>query len=396
MEHTKRKHSLLSPSGASRWLACPPSALMEQNFPDKGSEAAEEGTLAHELAELKLRHYFQTVDFGKTKYTRAVNKLKKEKLWKDEMDKYTEEYLDFVKNTALGFSSNPSVAIEKKVSLDAYIPRQEGEEPSFGTADCILIGGGELHVIDFKYGQGVPVSAEKNPQLSLYALGAYEAYKILYPVDKVFLHIIQPRISTEDASWSCTVSELLAFGEYVKVRSALAIKGEGEFHPSKDTCRFCRAKGQCRARAEKNVELAFAIRKKPSLLTNEEMGEYLKTGEDVAAWLSDLKDCALVECLSGRKVPGWKAVEGRGSRDWTDMDEAFGKLKENGIEEAVLYERRPLSLAQVEKVIGKKDFAELVGKYVIKNPGKPALVPENDKREAITGQMTAAEAFKED
>lgn len=192
------------------------------------------------------------------------------------------------------------------------------------------------------------------------------------------------------------MSDLLEFGEYVKGQAALAIKGEGEFHPGKDTCRFCRAKGSCRARAEKNVELAFAVRKKPPLLSNEEMGEYLKKGEDVAAWLSDLKDCALVECLAGRDVPGWKAVEGRGNRDWTDMDEAFGKLKENGIEEAVLYERRPLSLAQVEKVIGKKDFAELVGMYVIKNPGKPALVPENDKREAITNKVTVAEAFKEE
>lgn len=390
------KHSMLGPSRAHRWLACTPSARLEQQFPDTGSGAAAEGTLAHELAELKLRNYFQTVEFGKTKFTRAVNKLKKDPLWNDEMAGHTDTYLDYVKSVALGFENTPSVMVEKHVDLDMYIPHLPEEGPTGGTADCILIGGGVLHIIDFKYGKGVPVSAEGNPQLSLYALGAYEAYKILYPIERIELHIVQPRLGDEPSRWGCPLTELLAFGNWVRQRAALAIKGEGDFNPSEDSCRFCRAGGTCRARAEKNVELAFGIGKKPPLITNEEMGEFLKRGEDVAKWLSDLRDIALAECLAGKEVPGWKAVEGRGSREWTDLDEAFNSLMSGGVDEALLWERVPLSVAKAEKAIGKKEFASLTDRYVLKKPGKPALVKESDKRPAITNKVTAAEAFKEE
>ena len=396
MRHDDRKHSTLSPSSSSRWLECTPSALLERQFPKTTTDASQEGTLAHELAELKLRHYFQTTDFGKAKFTRAVNRLKKEEPWEDEMQGYTDEYLDYIKGIALAFKSTPSVMIEADVNLDAYVPHLPDEGEASGSADCILISGGTMHVIDFKYGKGVPVSADRNPQLMLYALGAYEAYRILYPITDVVVHIVQPRLPDGISSWGCTVAELLEFGAYVKERAALAIKGEGDFNPGEKTCRFCRARGRCRARAEEDVKLAFAVGKLPPLITNEEMGEYLKIGADVAKWLSDLKDCALAECLAGKEVPGWKAVEGKGSREWTDGDEAFIKLMEQGIAEAVLYERKPLSLAQVEKVVGKKDFSEYVGEYVVKKPGKPALAPESDKREAITNKITAAEAFKEE
>ena len=174
MGHEGRAHALLSASGARRWLSCTPSALLEAQFPDTASEAAREGTLAHELAELKLRNYFFTVDFGKQKFTRAVNKLKKEALWQDEMMDYTEEYLDYVKTAALGFESLPYAAVEKRVDFGSYVP------DGFGTADCILIGSGILKVIDFKYGKSPEgrVEAEGNPQMALYALGAYEAYKL--------------------------------------------------------------------------------------------------------------------------------------------------------------------------------------------------------------------------
>lgn len=391
-EHAERAHALLSASSAHRWMVCAPSAVLEAQFPDTTSAAAREGTLAHELAELKLRNYFYTVDFGKTKLTRAVNKLKKEELWQDEMMGYTDTYLDYIKSVAMKFENQPYVAIEKRVSFGAYVP------DGFGTADCILIGGGVLHIIDFKYGKGVPVSAEGNPQLSLYALGAYEAYKILYPIETIRMSIVQPRLSDEVSEWSCPVKELLAFGNYVKEKAELAIKGEGEFRPTEKACRFCRAKGRCRARSEENVKLAFApgFGKKPPLISNDEMGQYLLQGADVAKWLSDLQDCALAECLAGKEVPGWKAVEGRGSRDWTDMDQAFDTLKVNGINEAILWERKPLTPAQVEKVVGKKDFESYVGSMVVKKPGKPALVEESDKRPAITNKVSAAEAFKEE
>lgn len=390
MEHKERAHAVLSASGAHRWLICTPSARLEEQFPDTISDAAGEGTIAHELAELKLRHYFQTMDFGKQKYTRALNKLKKEDLWNDEMQGYTEEYLDYVKQVAMEFNGMPSVRIESQLDLSTYIP--EG----FGTADCILLGERILHVFDFKYGKGVPVSAEGNPQLSLYALGAYESYKLLYPVNKVVLHIVQPRLADGFSRWECSIEELLSFGEYIKQRAALAWKGEGKFYPGEDTCRFCRAKGRCRARADKNVELAFAVGRKPPLISNEEVGKYLLQGEDVAKWLKDLQEIALAECLAGNMVPGWKAVEGRGSRDWSDMDQAFAVLQKRGIPEALLWEKRPLTLAQVEKTVGKKDFNEYVGSYVVKNPGKPTLVKESDKREAITNKITAAEVFKEE
>lgn len=391
MEHEKRDHALLSASGAHRWLACTPSAKLEEQFPDTTSEAAREGTLAHELAELKLRNYFYTTDFGKRKLNAAIKKLQKEELWQEEMMGYTDLYLDYIKTVALADRTRGTAEIEKRVDFGQWVPG------GFGTADCLLLKGKQLHVIDFKYGKGVPVSAENNPQMMLYALGARDLYSLLYHFEEFHLHIIQPRIDNV-SEWVCTEEELLEFGAYAKERAALAIEGAGEFCPGERQCRFCRAKATCRARAEENVRLAFSPDKGklPPLISSEDAGRYLSLGEDVKKWLEDLKEWALGECLAGREVPGWKAVEGRGSWDWTDMDAAFDKLTKSGItEEAMLYERKPLTLAQVEKLIGKKDFQEAVGEYVVKNPGKPALVKESDKREAITNKVTAAEAFAE-
>lgn len=392
MKHEERTHALLSASGAHRWLVCTPSAKLEEGFPDTPSEAAAEGTLAHELAELKLRNWFFTVDFPRAKFVRAVNKLKKHELWQAEMDGYTDEYVDYVKETAMSLKATPTLRIEEQVKFDEYV--QDG----FGTADCILIGGGVLHVIDFKYGKSPDgrVSAEGNPQLSLYALGAYSSYSWLYPIERVKMTIVQPRLPDGISEWECPLSELLAFGEYVRERAALAIRGDGEYRPSEKTCRYCRAKSLCRARADENVRLAFLTDKKPPLLANEEIGRYLHEGEDVAKWLKDLQEYALSECLAGREVPGWKAVEGRGSRDWTDMDAAFQALMDNGIPSALLWEQKPLTLAQVEKVVGKKEFAAYVGGYVVKNPGKPTLAEVSDRREAISNRITAQEAFKEE
>ena len=388
--HADRQHAVLSASGAHRWLYCTPSARLEEQFPDSTSEAAREGTLAHELSELKIRHFVHTADFGKAKYTRAVNKLKKDELWQNEMDGYTEEYLDYVKTSFLRFPTTPYAAIEKQVDFSAYVP--EG----FGTADCILIGSGMLQIIDFKYGKGVPVSAEGNPQLALYALGAYESYKFLYPITKIKLSIVQPRLPDGISDWECSLEELQSFGEFAKKKAELAWKGEGTYSPGEKTCRFCRAKAQCRARSDHNVKQAFNLGELPPLISVEEAGKRLLALEDVVKYQKDLQEWALKECLAGKEVPGWKAVEGRGSRDWTDMDKAFEVLQEKGIAEALLYEKKPLTLAQVEKVVGKKDFTEMVGEFVVKNPGKPALAKEADKRPAITNKITAEEAFKEE
>lgn len=379
-DHSKRDHARLSASGAHRWLNCTPSARLEEQFPDTTSEAAKEGTLAHEICELKL-----SKELRGTRMV-GIKKLRSHELYKPEMEEHTDQYVTDVMALAFEMGS-PYVAIEQRLDLSAYIP--EG----FGTADCILIAGSHLAVVDFKYGKGVPVSAEHNPQMMLYALGAYEAYKLIYSIDKVSMHIVQPRISNSN-SWTCGIEELLAFGDYVKERSALAGSGEGEFAPG-DWCKFCRARQNCRARADANVRMAFFEEsgKKPDLLTPEEIGAYIDMGEDVAAWLSDLKDYALAQCLAGQEITGYKAVAGRSTRSFDDADAAFADLIKAGVDEAILYERKPLTLAKIEKTIGKKAFESAVGSRVVKAPGKPTLVKSSDIREAITNEVTAAEAF---
>lgn len=392
MGHKERAHALLSASGAHRWLVCTPSAKLEEQFPDTASEAAEEGTLAHELAEMKVRNYFNTDDVSKRKLTYAIKKLKENKLWQDEMLTHTDSYLDYIRSISIKLPSRPAVEIEKRLDLGAYVPG------GFGTADFIMFQGEDLYVVDFKYGKGVPVSAEENPQMMLYALGAYQAYCFLYPVRKIHLAIVQPRLDSI-SEWTCSLDDLLKFGVYVTERAALAFDGEGDFSPGEEQCRFCRAKQQCRARADYNVQMAFSQDKGkiPPLISSEEAGRYLLQREDLEKWLKDLKEWALAECLAGHEVPGWKAVEGRGSRDWTDMDAAFEKLTKSGMtEEVMLWEKKPLTPAQVEKLIGEKNFQDAVGEFVTKKPGKPALVKESDKREAITNKITAAEVFKEE
>jgi hypothetical protein len=384
--HKDRAHALLSASGAHRWMNCTPSAVLESEFPDTTSEAAKEGTLAHEMAEAKLQHLFNTQNYRKATLTRTLNKIKKNELYQPEMDGYTDDYVAYIRKAAMEFEKTPYIAIEKRLDLTAYIP------DGFGTADCVMIGERTLHIIDLKYGKGVPVSSEDNPQLLIYALGALEAYKMLFAVDTVKISIVQPRIDNTNSS-AYSVTLLREWGEDVKELANIAIKGEGEYTPG-DWCRFCRARQQCRARADKNIELAFEINKKPPLITNEEVGEYLRKGEDVAKWLTELQDYALAECLAGRNIDGYKAVEGRGSRVWTNMDAAFEAIIEEGTDKAMLYELKPLTLAQVEKLMGKAHFADVAGEFVVKSPGKPTLVPSTDKREAITNKISADEAFK--
>ena len=395
--HGERQHAILSASSAHRWMTCTPSARLEQQFPDTTSEAAKEGTLAHELAELKLRHYFFTTDLTRRKYTTAANKLKKDPLWSDEMEGYTDTYLDYVKQIALSALYTPSARIEARVDFGGYTHKEPGNKiEGTGIADCILIYGNVLHIIDFKYGKGVPVSAENNPQLCLYALGAYEMYKILYPIDMIRTAIIQPRISSEPSEWVLPVPDLLEFGGRIREKAALAWEGKGEFNPGEEACRFCRARAQCRARAEYNTQLAFHLSEKPPLLSPEEAGEYLAKGKDIASWMKDIEEWALSECLAGKRIPGWKAVEGRSVRAWTDQDAAFSHIIEESLApQEMLYERKPLTLAQVEKLLGKSTFSENLSQFITKSAGKPTLVPESDRREAITNKVTASEAFKE-
>lgn len=381
-------HAILSASGASRWMACTPSARLEEQFPDSTSEYAKEGTLAHELCELKVRKNLTEPMHTRT-YNSKLKKLKEHELWQDEMDKHTDTYLEYIQGLVHSYSCTPAVMVEKKVDFSSYVP------DGFGTADCIIIADGTLHVVDFKYGKGVAVSAENNPQMKLYGLGAYLEYSFLYAIDKVKMTIVQPRL--DDIS-ECEISttELMEWAEeVVKPLAEKAYKGEGTYIAG-NHCKFCRAKATCRERARMNLETSKFDFKEPALLSDEEVGEALKMAQDLAKWAEDLKDYALAESLKGKLIPGWKAVEGRGSRVFTDNEEALKVLIGSGIDETMLYERKQLTLAQIEKVLGPKQFKELVGNMVEKSPGKPTLVIETDKREAITNKTTAIEDFKEE
>lgn len=385
--HSERAHALLSASASSRWLTCTPSARLEEQFPETTSEYAEEGTLAHEIAELKLRQAF-VEPLTKRTFTTRLNKMKKHDLYHDEMLKHTDTYLDYLNGITYSFNSKPYIAVEKRIDYSMYAP--EG----FGTVDCLIIGGDTLYVTDFKYGKGVAVDAEGNSQMKLYALGALNEYAFLYPIQNIHLAIVQPRLDSI-SEFSLTAEELLNWGEEIKPKAQQAFKGEGDFLPG-EHCKFCKAKAQCRARADQFSALDDFKQVKPPLLSDEEVGQVLEKGQHIEAWVKALKEYALAECLKGKEIPGWKAVEGRGSRNYTDQDAAFKHLKENGIDEAILYERVPLTVPKLEKELGKSEYRSLLEEpgHVQKSTGKPTLAPLSDKRPPVTNSPDASEDFK--
>lgn len=387
INHKERAHAKLSASGASRWATCPGSVQMEEGIPDKESVYAQEGTLAHEMSELKLKHYLDPKGFGKRKLNAAIKKLKENELYQAEMESYTDNYVDFIKEKALSFPSNPYIEIEKRVDFSRWV------DGGFGTCDCVLIHGSTLSIIDLKYGKGVPVSAEQNEQLILYALGAYDAFNLIYNLDKIELNIVQPRINNF-STWEISLTELLLWGDYFKVQAEKALGGNGELVPSAKACKFCKARDICTARAENNLSLESEIKLKPNEIPKDKLYEYISRGEDIAKWVADLKAYALDMCLKGEDVKGLKAVAGRTSRSWTNQDEAINKLIEGGIDEAIIYDKVPLTLAKLEKALGKQQFTALVGDMVVTSEGKPTLVFENDKRPAITNTVNATSIFK--
>lgn len=397
------KHAILSPSAAHRWLHCTPAPRVEAEFPETTSEYAEEGRLAHSVCELAAKKKF-TVMNNRT-YNSRLKKLKADPKWDDEMLSTAATYVEHLTEHAMRFEHAPYVALEVQVDITDYAPE------AFGTCDCVMIGGDELIITDYKHGKGVPVSAQDNPQMLLYALGALKLYRPIYGdmIRRVSTYIDQPRLGSYDGA-SMTVEELLAWGESIKPKAAAAFMGTGEFAPG-EWCRFCRAKAKCRARANQNTALEDfkdciplgrsipmqaeydATGFKPSnCLTDEEIGTLLVRAEGLVAWYNDLKEYALAACLNGKTIPGWKAVEGRSTRAWTDQDAALEALMAGGVEEAIIYDRVPKTLAQLEKVIGKQRFGELVGSMITKSPGKPALAAESDKRPAYNG---AAADFSE-
>ena len=382
-------HALLAPSSANRWINCPPSAKLNAEAGDRDTVFTREGTLAHAVAELKARKYFLT-GIGPKKFKTAMDEFRANELWQDEMDGHTDAYLDALKDIAATFAETPYVALEQRVDFSEYVP--EG----FGTADCIMIGGEVLHIVDFKYGKGVDVSAEDNPQLKLYAVGAILQYMAFYDIFTVRMTIVQPRIKREPDTWEIEARNLLYWAEHeVKPAAALAIAGEGEFAEG-DWCRWCAIRGNCRRRAEAQLELAKQDFKLPPTLTDSEVGVALTLGRRLKSWLSDLEEYALTACLNGADITGWKAVEGRSVRAWTDPLTPYEETKRAGVPEEMLYERKPVTLAQLEKIMGKKAFGETLSRYVFTPPGKPTLVTADDKRNAITNKPDPEDDFGEE
>ncbi len=389
---TPERHAVLSASSSHRWLNCPPSARLAEQFPKTTSSYAEAGRLAHSIAELKARKYFLEPMSART-YNAQMKKLREDPNYDKGMEEATDSYLAYLKELAMTFPQPPFVALETRVDFSRYVP--EG----FGTTDCIMIGSGRICVIDYKNGAGVPVEAENNSQMKLYALGALQVYAPIFgdTIKAAQLTIVQPNAGGVK-TWNTTVEDLRSWGECVKPIAGNAWVGAGDFAAG-DWCRFCPAKAQCSARAAQMLELEpmkdalpegklppemkalHAISENvPPLLTDAEIGDILIRAQELAAWVDDLKDYALSAALAGREIAGFKVVEGRGSRDWADLDAAFAALQERGIAEALLYERKPASVAGLEKALGKKAFAETAADLVVKKPGKPTLVPASDNR----------------
>ena len=389
----KRAHALLSASGSKRWLSCTPSPRLEEQFAESKSEYAAEGSFAHALAELRLgRAVANSIKPSVAK--KKLEEMQKDPFYSESMAEYIEQYVTLIGERFMeAKKSCPDALIlmEQKLDFSDWVP------DGFGTGDVIIIADGVLEVIDLKYGQGVPVSAVLNTQMMLYALGAINQYGALYDFDCIRMTIVQPRldsISSDDAS----VDGILKWGEgVVKPLAAMAMAGEGEFVPG-DHCQFCKAKAQCRARAEKNMEMAKYDFKESALLTNDEIAEILAKAEALQKWAGDVQGYALDQAENhGVKFPGWKLVEGRSNRQYTDKEAVAAKLKLEGFTSDKIYQPQEIfGITAMEKAIGKKLFDDYLKGLIIKPAGKPALVPESDKRPEISSAASAQEDFKEE
>lgn len=384
--NTPSTHALLSPSAASRWLNCTPAPRLEAELPETTSEYAAEGTLAHSVCELFARKKFTVVK--PSAHNAALKKLKKQELWDDEMLTTAATYVDHLMERFMAFPNKPYIVFEVKVDITDYVPE------AFGTCDCVMIGGDELIITDYKHGKGVPVSPEGNPQMMLYALGALKLYRPIYgdAIKRVSMYIDQPRLNSY-GGYSMTVDELLAWGENeVKQKAALAFAGLGNFNPG-DHCRFCRAKAQCRARADVHTALEDfkdALLPTPEnqqrtdarLLTDAEIGDLLARGKALVDWYNGLEEYALTTLLNGGIIPGYKAVEGTSKTTFApDYDTAAAVLIEAGYDRATLYREAPETLTALDKLVGgRTKLKELLGDHLYKPTGKPALAPESDKR----------------
>ncbi len=375
------KHALLSASSSHRWLNCPPSARLCEGYEDKGSEYAQEGTDAHSLCEHKLK---LALGMDTTDPTENLS------FYNEEMEQCACDYASYVLELveeAKKICKDPVVLIEQRLDFSRFVA--EG----FGTGDCVIIADGTLYIVDYKHGKGVEVSAVENPQMMLYALGALELFDGIYDIDTVRMTIFQPRrenvsvcVMSKDDLLQWAYNDLMA-------KAKLAYEGGGEFACG-DWCRFCKAKAACRKRAEYNLELAKYDFAMPDTLEDAEIAAILEKADELAAWAADVKEFALQQALNGVRYAGFKVVEGRSNRKYTDEDAVADTVKKAGYDP---YEPKLLGITAMEKLLGKKQFTKLLSGLVEKPQGKPALVPESDKRQEmnIDKAASAAEDFKE-
>ena len=394
---TPMEHAKASASASHRWLNCTAAPTFEAQFPDSDpGEYAKEGTLAHKFCELAAE--YTSGQITKRKYNSQIKKLREDPIFKEEMIKTAEFYAQYLWEKATSYPEPPYQKQEVRVDFSDYVP------DGFGTCDCVMIGGDHLHITDYKYGKGVQVSAENNSQMRLYALGALKQYSMFYAIRTVSMAIVQPRITEDISEETITVEELLSWGEQIKPIAQKAVTGIGaEFHEG-SWCEFCKGRAVCRARAENMTALEdfkdLAIEGKmtdqeienrnmmikagftlPPALTDADVGNLLIRAEQLVSWYNDLKDYALEAIMAGKEIPGWKVVAGRSNRAFDDTDAALEAIKKAGYDEAVLYERKPKTLTELEKLMGKKEFVEVVGSHIVKPMGKPTLVDIADRRE---------------
>lgn len=370
-----RKHALLSASSAERWLNCTPSARLTEGIKDKSSPYAAEGTLAHELGELILKKELKLITTRK--FNIELKKIEEHEMYYKGMIDDVEDYTNYVIETyheALTKTKDAFIALEERLDFSMYVP--EG----FGTGDCIIIADGEMEIIDLKFGKGVEVSPINNSQLKLYALGAYEKYGFIYGIENITMTIAQVRLNNI-SSWTITSDMLTEWAEEeLKPKANIAYEGKGETVPG-DWCTFCKVRHTCKVRAEMMLGTYKKLSKDPKVLDVEEIAEILGQAPDIQKWAKEMQDYALEQALGGTKYPGWKLVEGRSNRKIEDQDGLAQILTREGYKEDDIYKPKALEgITNLERLIGKKKFGELGASYIVKPPGKPTLVTEDDRR----------------
>lgn len=386
-------HALLGGSNAHRWLVCTPSARLEAKFSDHSGESAKEGTFAHELADLYLSERQGSPVTLKAARLKAGS-TEYGNFYSQDMEENVEAYVDLLDakyQQALKADKNAVLLHEEKLDFSSWVPH------GFGRGDAIIIADGVMEVIDFKYGATVSVTAKNNPQMRLYALGAYNAYGWLYDIDCVQMTIFQPRNGGEKTE-TITTKELLSWGETIKPIAAQAYKGDGELSPG-DHCRFCQAAPRCRALKEHNLRLAadYDVDADPRLLSDKEIADVLSRIETLTAWANKVKAYAQEEAVdNGRVFPGYKLVAGRSVRKIGDAAKAETLLEEAGYKKADILKTELLTISKLERLVGKKKLAELLNEVIVKPPGKPTLVPDSDPRPAFNSAANDFDVIPDD